>query len=75
MKETIKLQHFDDNFEDFWDSEKEAFIVYAGKLGADFDIKTEAIIVDYNGVTWNCWLANAEYIPSMDMYELTYKQY
>lgn len=72
---TIRLRSFDEHFEDFYDSEKEAYIVYAGKAAADFNIATSASIVDYDGLTWNCYLFAAEYIPSIDAYELTYKAY
>lgn len=72
----ITLQRFDDKFEDFYDSEKDSFIVYAGRKQANcFDIATDTQIKDYNGTIWNCYLWRAEYLPKMDCYELEYKAY
>lgn len=71
----LMLQKFDDNFEDFYDSEKDEFIIYAGKKNADFAIATQAKIHHYNKKTWKCWLVSAEYVPTIDAYKLTYKPY
>ena len=69
----IILQQFDDKFGDYWDSEQEAYIVYAGDSKAGFDIKTKEQIKDFDGFVCDCWLYKAEYIPQLDCYELTYK--
>lgn len=72
----ITLQKFDDKFEDFYDSEKDSFIIYAGRKHANcFDIETDTQIKDYNSTVWNCYLWRAEYIPTIDAYELEYKAY
>ena len=72
----ITLQKFDDKFEDYYDSEKDNFIVYAGrKHDKEFGVELDAQIQDYNGTVWNCYLWRAEYIPHLDAYELEYKAY
>lgn len=71
----IKLQTFDDNFADYFDAEKEAYVIYAGKSGDDFNIPTQATIIDDNNTSWNCYLFAAEYVPTIDAYELLYKVY
>lgn len=72
----ITLQKFDDKFEDFYDSEKDSFIIYAGRKHANcFDVETDTQIKDYNNTVWNCYLWRAEYIPTIDAYELEYKAY
>lgn len=71
----IKLQTFDDNFADYFDAEKEAYVIYAGKHGDNFNITTQATIIDDYNLSWHCYLYAAEYIPSIDAYELLYKPY
>ena len=74
--EKITLQKFDDNFEDFYDADAGAFVLYAGTLGIRVcKIATEAKITDYNGTTWGCYLLSVEYLPKLDMYEIKYKSY
>lgn len=72
----IKLQKFDDNFEDYYDSENDYFVLYAGSLGVkNASISTEAKIEDYDKVIWDCYLFSVEYISKLDMYEIKYKPY
>ncbi len=72
----IKLQKFDDNFEDYYDSEEKVFVLYAGNLGVkNASISTEAKIEDYDKVIWDCYLFSVEYISKLDMYEIKYKPY
>lgn len=73
--QTITLQKFDDNFEDYYDSEKGVFVIYAGDRGFDGNIYPDVKVKDYDGVIWDCYLWTVEYIPSMDTYEITYKPY
>ena len=73
--QTITLQKFDDNFEDYYDSEKGVFIIYAGDRGFDGNIYPDVKVKDYDGVIWDCYLWSVIYIPSMDTYEITYKPY
>lgn len=74
--EKITLQKFDDNFEDFYDTESGVFVLYAGTLGIrDWKIATEAKITDYDGTIWDCYLLSVEYLPKLDMYEIKYKTY
>lgn len=74
--EQITLQKFDDIFEDFYDAEDGAFVLYAGTRGVrDCKIATEAKITDYDGTTWDCYLLSVEYLPKLDMYEIKYKTY
>lgn len=78
MIEKITLQKFDDNFEDYYDSEAGCFVLYAGNMGfggLDTHFTTEAKITDYDGVEWECYLLSVEYISKMDMYEVKYKPY
>lgn len=76
MTEKITLQKFDNNFEDYWDSENGYFVLFAGTMGLkDCNIKTEAKITDYNGQEWDCYLLSVEYISKLDMYEIHYKRY
>ena len=76
MIEKITLQKFDDNFEDYWDSENGYFVLFAGSAGiVDCKISTEAKIIDYNGTSWDCYLSSVEYISKLDMYEIHYKKY
>lgn len=72
---TIKLQKFDDNFEDYYDSENKCFVLYAGTRGFNGVIEPDIKIEDYDGVLWDCYLWAAEYIPAMDTYEIKYKCY
>lgn len=72
---TIKLQKFDDKFEDYYDSEKGLFVLYAGTRGFQGIIEPDIKIEDYNGAIWDCYLVKAEYIPALDMYEIKYKKY
>lgn len=69
----IVFQKFDDNFSDHYDMEKDSFIVYCGREGADFKIETQTQIKDFEGNIWNCMLWGVEYIPAMNTYELSYK--
>lgn len=72
----ITLQKFDNNFEDFYDTELGAFVLYAGTLGLrDCKISTEAKIKDHDGGTWDCYLLSVEYLPKLNMYEIKYKTY
>jgi hypothetical protein len=74
--EQITLQKFCDNFEDFYDTEAGAFVLYAGTRGVrDCKIATEAKITDHNGATWACYLLSVEYLQKLDMYEIKYKTY
>lgn len=72
---TIKLQKFDEHFEDFYDSTQQVFVVYVGDRGFDGSIDPEIKIEDYDGVVWDCYLKSVMYIPSMDTYEVYYKPY
>lgn len=75
MKE-IQLQKFDDTFQDYYDSEEDCFVVFAGTLGVkDMMIPTDVKIKDYDGLVWDCYLTNAEYSTRFDMYEIKYKKY
>ena len=75
MKKEIRLQKFDNTFEDYLDKERSCFVVYAGCKGADFNIDARTTIIDYDNVPWDCYLLSVEYIPSHDMYEILYKIY
>lgn len=72
---TIKLQKFDEHFEDFYDSTQKVFVVYVGDRGFGGSIDPEIKIEDYDGVVWDCYLKSVMYIPSMDTYEVYYKPY
>lgn len=72
----IKLQKFDNNFEDYYDSENDYFVLYAGNLGVkNASIPTEAKIEDYDKVIWDCYLWSVKYSPELDMYIIKYKAY
>lgn len=74
--ENITLQKFDDNFTDYFDSENDCFVVYAGNMGVkDMTIPTDTKITDFDGVVWDCYLISVEYISKLDMYEIKYKCY
>ena len=72
---TIKLQKFDEHFEDFYDSEQKVFVIYAGDRGFGGSIDTDVKVEDDDGVVWDCYLKSVMYIPSMDTYEIYYKPY
>lgn len=73
--QTITLQKFDEHFEDYYDSQQELFVIYAGTRGFDGNIYPDVKIKDYDGVIWDCYLWSVMYIPSMDTYEMYYKKY
>lgn len=72
---TISLQKFDEQFEDYYDSEQKVFVIYAGDRGFDGSIDPDVKVKDDDGVVWDCYLWKVEYIPSMDTYEILYKPY
>lgn len=72
---TIIMERFDDNFADYYDMEKDSYIIYAGRGKIDFDISVKANIQDAAGTIWHCYLWKAEYVPHLDAYELEYKAY
>ena len=71
----ITLQKFDEQFEDYYDSEQKVFVIYAGDRGFDGSIDPDVKVKDDDGVVWDCYLWKVEYIPSMDTYEILYKPY
>jgi hypothetical protein len=73
MARKIQLQVFDENFRDYYDREKDAFVIFAGNKYDDFLINTHAEIVDFDGKSWICWLYSLDYDPAINAYKLEYK--
>lgn len=70
----LKLQKFDDNFKDYYDTKDKCFIVYVGNRNFDGNIEPKLQIEDDESKIWNCWLFTAKYISTIDAYEVKYKK-
>ena len=58
---------------DYWDADKNQFVIYYNGLGAI--IPTVAVVIDSDGVSWNCFLSGVKYYKKQDLYEVNYKTF
>lgn len=58
---------------DYYDSEKEVYVVYLDEQQTD-DLKLD-IKIDDNGTIWKCYLLRCKYISKSNAYKCEYKCY
>jgi hypothetical protein len=57
---------------DFYDNEKGVYVLTFGNAAI---FPSEAKIIDFDGVAWDCYLWRVKYFPKTDQYEAEYKTY